>query len=107
MSDLNDIKRVIMQLVMSNKAEEAWEYVESIRHQLTRSEGEELELWLAQNSYESFRDENAENPRGKWLRVAEHMKEGERLRDAFDRLPADLQQFVRSEADKSKSAHLH
>ena len=103
MVDTNNIKMQIMRLVAEGRADDAWEYAEAIRGELTEDQLSELELWIAQNAYEAFRPPaEAVASRGKWLEVTGHLKEGETLRDAFPRLPKDLQTFLKREAERSK-----
>jgi hypothetical protein len=108
MADTNQIKMQIMRFVAEGRADDAWEYAEAIRGELTEEQLSEFELWLAQNAYEAFRPpEAAVASRGKWLEVAGHLKEGETLGDAFPRLPKDLKAFLKREAERTKKAMKH
>jgi hypothetical protein len=99
MANTDLVKNQIMTMVAEGRADEAWEYAETIREHLTLDELKELEMWIAQNAYESFvTPENGGAESQKWLEVAGHMKEGETLRDALPRLPSELQEFVKGQA---------
>ena len=78
------------------------------RLQFAEDELKELEIWVAQNAYEAFRPpEEAENARGKWLKINSLMKNGETLREVFPRLPRDLKEFLKGEARRAKGTKLH
>ena len=54
MANTDLVKNQIMALVAEGRADEAWEYAETIREHLNSDELKDLEIWIAQNAYESF-----------------------------------------------------
>ena len=108
MANTDLMKNRIMTLVAEGRADEAWEYTESIRELLTQDELKDMEMWIAHNAYEAFRSaENGLAKKSKWLEIAQHMEEGETLREVLPRLPGELREFLESEARIAKSQKLH
>jgi transcriptional regulator with XRE-family HTH domain len=108
MADTDNIKRQIMRLVADGRAEDASDFAEAVREELSEEESEELHRWIAENAFQGFQPPaGSDAHRAKWLMIAGYIKEGETLREAFPRLPRELQIFLKDEATKSRAKKLH
>jgi hypothetical protein len=108
MANTDLVKNQIMALVAEGRADEAWEYAETIREHLTLDELKDMEMWIAQNAYEAFLPSEQDAPKKtQWLEIAGYMKKGETLRDVFSRLPRELQDFLQQEGRLAKGSKQH